>query len=267
MRYGLCLNSRALADGAEAGYDFAELAVGELCPLQDDAAFAPVRAALLASPLPVQVCNCFLPGTLKVVGPAVDHQAIRTYMEAALRRASEVGVAVIVFGSGGARGVPEGFPAHLAQQQFSDAARLAAEIAARHQIVIVIEPLSAAECNLVNTVEEGAHIVRAVNNPNLCLLADIYHMANQGDDYGNLAQVLPLLSHIHTDSFSLPGLPGGASYDGPAFFAQLRQGGYQGRISLEDHSSFLWNEQSSVSRVELLRRQLEVIQGLWTGKA
>lgn len=263
MRYGLCLNSSALADGYEAGYDFAELAVAGLSPLDGEEAFAPIRATLLASPLPIQVCNCFLPGTLKVVGPAVDQAAVRSYMEVALRRASEVGVSVIVFGSGAARSAPDGFPLHVALQQFSDSARLAAEIAARYNILIAIEPLNPGECNIVNTVGEGAEIVKAIDHPHLRLLADIYHMARQGDAYSNLPAVMPYLAHIHTDSFVLPGQPGGSNYDGPAFFGPLLHAGYQGRLCLEDHSNFIGNEHSTLTRVERFRRQLEVLKSQW----
>ncbi len=265
MRYGLCINSSALAEGYEAGYDFAELRVDELQPLESDAEFASIRATLLASPLPVQVCNCFVPGTLKVVGPEVDHAAVRTHMEVVLRRASEVGIAVIVYGSGGARRSPDGFPLHIAQQQFSDSTRLAADIAARYNIIIAIEPLSAGECNIVNTVEEGAHIVKAIGHPHLRLLADIFHMARQGEPYSNLVQSLPYLAHIHTDSVSLPGLHGGASFDEPAFYAPLIHGSYPGRLSLEDHSDYLWNAQNTLPRVELFCKQLEVMKSLWAG--
>jgi len=267
MRYGICLNSSALAAGYEAGFDFAELAVAELKPLEDEAVFAPIRAALLSSPLPVQACNCFLPAALKVVGPEIDVAAIRAYMEVALRRASEVDVGVVVFGSGGARRAPDDFSLQVAEEQFSAAARMAADIAARYNIIIAIEPLNTDECNIVNMVAEGAQIVKAVDHPHLRLLADIFHMVKLGDDFSNLSAVMPYLAHIHTDSFSLPGLHGGVDYDGPAFFTPLIQGGYQGRLSLEDHSNFLANEQNALPQVELFRKQLAVLKGLWSSTA
>ncbi len=43
MLYGICLNSSALAEGYEAGYDFAELAVAGLKPLDGEEEFTPIR--------------------------------------------------------------------------------------------------------------------------------------------------------------------------------------------------------------------------------
>lgn len=264
MLYGICLNSSAMAEGYDAGYDFAELMVAELKPLEDEAEFTPIRDALLASPLPVQACNCFVPGALKVVGPAVDSAAVRAYMEVVLRRAADVGVAVIVFGSGDARRSPDGFPLRIAQQQFSDAALMAADIAGRYNITIAVEPLNAGESNIVNSVAEGAKIVKTVNHPHLRLLADLYHMVKENEPFSNLTPASPYLAHVHTDSFTLPGLLGGVPYDGPAFFTPLARGGYQGRLSLEDHSNFVNNAQNPLSRVESFRKQLEVLKSQWS---
>jgi sugar phosphate isomerase/epimerase len=263
MRYGLCLGSRYLAEAREAGYDFIELGIGELLPEQEETAFAPVRKKLLASPIPIEAANCFLPGALKVVGPAVQLSPVRTYMETALRRAAEVGISVVVFGSGNARQAPERYSLASAIAQFTDAARMAAEIAADYGITIAIEPLSSAECNIINSELEGARVVEEVGHAHLRLLADIFHMSCQGESFANLLTVAPLLAHVHLDSFHLPALAGGRDYDAPAFFGALAHGGYQGRFSVEDHSNFLFNAENGLSLVEAFSRQLTLINQYW----
>ena len=263
MRYGICSGSDNLATAHAAGYDFVELGLWEMLAAQPETDFAPVRAKLLASPIPVEACNCFLPASLKVVGTVVDMLAVGAYMATALRRASEVGVAIVVFGSGGARQVPEGFPVATALRQFADAARLAAETAAHYGITIAIEPLGAAECNLINSELEGAQIVEQVSHPHLRLLADIYHMFCQQEPYANLLTVAPHLAHVHLDSFRLPALAGGRDYDAPAFFGALASIGYQDRFSLEDHSNFLNNAENGLSLQEAAARQLAIIKQYW----
>ena len=95
---------------AEFGYDYFEWTVGGLLkPLEGEDAFAAALAAVRAAPLPCPAVNCFLPAELKVTGPAVDPAALDRYVTTACRRAETAGVRVIVFGSGAARRVPDGF--------------------------------------------------------------------------------------------------------------------------------------------------------------
>jgi hydroxypyruvate isomerase len=44
-----------------------------------------------------------------------------------------------------------------------------APIAARYDVVVVLEPLNKKECNLINSVFEGGVIVEEVNHPNFRL--------------------------------------------------------------------------------------------------
>ena len=262
MRYGICTGSDNLLPALTAGYDFVELGMSELMPSQDDSVFTPVRLALLASPIPLEACNCFLPAALKVVGANVDLAAVRDYMATALRRAAEVGISVVVFGSGGARSIPDGFPPATALQQLSDAVHLAADIAASFGITIAIEPLGT-ECNLINTSFEGEKFIEQLGHPHAQLLVDIYHMSCQNESFAPLRTLASHLVHVHLDSFHLPPLSGGRDYDAPAFFTALACGGYQGRFSLEDHSNFVNNTENKLTFTEAASKQLAIIKAHW----
>jgi aminobenzoyl-glutamate utilization protein B len=54
--------------------------------------------------------NVLLPATLKCSGPDIDYARLDRYAHTVFRRAKEIGMTIIVFGSAGARMVPEGFP-------------------------------------------------------------------------------------------------------------------------------------------------------------
>lgn len=69
------------------------------------------------------------------------------YVEKALYRASQLGVEFIVFGSGPAKAVPEGFPMEVAWKQLVDLLRVMDTAAKKHSITIVIESLRKQECN------------------------------------------------------------------------------------------------------------------------
>ena len=150
---------------AAAGYSFVEENVrGFLVPAEPDSVFDQKLALLKESKLPVEACNSFLPGNLKCVGPSPAHEEILKFGETAFRRARMAGIKTIVFGSGGARAIPEGFSREEAKQQFISLCKQLAPYAQKYNVVISLEPLNTRECNFINSVAEGGEIVEAVNH-------------------------------------------------------------------------------------------------------
>ena len=94
-------------------------------------------------------------GAIRLTGPDVDEQAIRAYYAKALERAATLGVKSIVFGSAGAKRVPESFDMDRAYQQVVQVTRETGEAAAKYGITIVIEPVRMPDCNIINTFAES----------------------------------------------------------------------------------------------------------------
>jgi sugar phosphate isomerase/epimerase len=259
MRIGICSSIDNLPIAREAVFAFAELGCHALLPDQDEAAFAPVRSKLLASPLPVEAFNCFLPGHLAVTGPAVDLKAVGAHMDLVLRRASESGASIMVFGSGRSRKVPDGFPLETAKTQFIEAARLAGELADRHAMTVVLEPLYKKACNLFNLTSQGIDFVDRINHPRVRLLTDLFHMAWEQEPFDHLVAAGPRLAHIHLATPCLPeiGNDNGPGYDFPGFLAALKKAGYAGRLSIEDNPGLLGK--TAMPLVEAYRRVFQYI--------
>ena len=93
----------------ELGYDFWEWgAAGAFIPTKSDDEWKKHRdAKILSAPLPLRSCNGFLPGTFRLTGPEASFDEPLKYAETVCRRADEVGVKTVVFGSSGARNVPK----------------------------------------------------------------------------------------------------------------------------------------------------------------
>lgn len=249
MRFGICTGLERFREAAEAGFDFAEISVGTLLPAQDEAAFAPVAEQLRSAPLPVEAANCFIPGEFRVTGPRVDPPALRSHMHRVLQRAGKVGIAVVVFGSGGARRLPEGFPPERGWEQLDAAARMAAEIAESHGVTIVMEPLLKRACNFFNRVGQGADMVDRIAHPCLKLLADLYHVQAEGEPFENIAAAGNRLGHIHLATPAIPATGEGIHYDFAGFFEALRAAGYDGRVSVEDNPGLLPNHEPPLTPV------------------
>lgn len=234
MKFGICTSLDNSAAMKSAGWDFVEESTqGLLQGLLPDAEWKGLERAR-SSRLPVLAANVLVPGSLKISGPDADLDKLRDYMNNVLKRARQVGIETLVFGSGGARNVPEGFDRARAIQQITDFARTSAEIAAGHGVTVVVEPLNRKECNIINSVEEGMRYVKAVGHPNFQCLVDSYHFWLEEEPLENLRAAMPWIKHVHladTEGRVPPGESGSADYR--PFFRVLKQGDYAGKISVE----------------------------------
>jgi len=233
MQIGVCMAPEDLTRAVE-GLNFIETTVaGLLCPREDDAAFASRLEAMRAAPLPTVAVNCLLPGDLKTTGPEVNAHAVDAYFTTVCRRAAKAGVEVIVFGSGGSRGVPEGFDHAAAGDQIVEHLTRWGPIAADAGVTLVVEPLNRTECNIVNTVGEGAELVRRADHPHIRLLADTYHMALDGDSPDAIRAAGDLIVHVHCAEADGRGPIGAKGEDHRPYFRALKDIAYDGRVSIE----------------------------------
>ncbi len=234
MQFGVC-GGPAMADTAAGlGFDYAEWSVPALLmPREPETAFRAALQQAQAAALPYPVVNCFVPGDLKITGPDVDPQALRVYVTTAMHRARQAGVEVIVFGSGGARQIPEGFDRQRAHAQIVEFCRMTAPLAHDNGVTVVVEPLNRSECNVLNTVAEGAALVREVDHPGLRLLVDGYHLLKDQDACESIVAHGALLAHTHVATIPDRRAPGVEACELQSFFAALSAAGYTGRMSIE----------------------------------
>lgn len=222
------------AVAAQADYDYMEWTVAELLrPRESEAAFLASCDALLASPLSYQVANGFIPGELKITGPAVDVSALEAYVKVTMKRAERMGIGIIVFGSGGARAIPEKFDPARAHEQLVAFCRMVGPIAQAHNVTIAVEPLNKAECNVLTTVAESAALVNEVAHPAIRLLVDAYHLMKDDDPVASIVAHGHLLVHAHIATIPSRFAPAAEPCDLAPFFDALAKVPYKGRISIE----------------------------------
>lgn len=234
MKFGICTSPEQAPAAKQAGWDYIEASVQALLQgtLPDDQWTG--DRAVEAFALPVRAGFLLVPAALKITGPNVDPAALRNYIETITRRAKKVGMEMLVFGSGGARQVPEGFDRARAEQQITDFARTAAEAAGKAGVTIVTEPLNRGECNIVNSVAEAMQHVRAVNHPNFQCLLDTYHFWLEDEPLENVRAAAKWIKHVHVADKEGRVPPGESqASDYRPVFEILKQAGYDGMISVE----------------------------------
>lgn len=233
-RIGVCTSVEKAPIVQAAGGSYVEVGIaGFMKAEQGDDVWSENAAKAKACVLPITSGNGYYPGDICLVGPNAEPERAIRYAEVALRRAAETGLKTVVFGSSKARNIPEGFSREEATAQFTDICRRMAPIAEKYGITVVIEPLQKSETNFINTVLEGLDIVLAVNHPNLCVLADFFHMAREGESPESIVKAGKYLRHCHIAECENRTAPGVAGDDFRPYFRALKQIDYRGNISLE----------------------------------
>ena len=257
MRYAVCTSDPAvIADAREAGFDYIEANVPAFVkPSDPESAFEEGLEAFRAAGLPVESANLFLPRELRCTGPdAVPQDRIAEYAETVCRRLARAGVPILVFGSGGARKLPDGWPKEKADEQFVSLLSRIGPIAERHGVKIAVEPLARVECNYINTVDEGAALARASGSPAVGVLADCYHWARNEESADTIIAAKDRLLHAHLATMPSRKAPGVEPYDFAPFFRALAAAGYDARVSIEGGLP------PPESRVEGLRAALGILR-------
>jgi len=84
------------------------------------------------------------------------------------------------------------------ERLFVDTTARLCDIAAKNEVTIVIEPVNRYEINFVNSVDEGAAIVRQVKRDNIGLMPDVFHMNIEDAKIGEtLFRYKELIKYIH----------------------------------------------------------------------
>jgi sugar phosphate isomerase/epimerase len=255
MRIGICASPQSIKPGLE-GLAYVEPTTGALlCPREDDASFQKTLAAARQCPLPLEAVNCLIPGDLKCTGPGVDLTGLDAYFTTVCKRAQKAGLRILVFGSGGSRQVPDGFMHAAASEQIVGHLKRWGPIAVRHHLTVALEPLNKGECNIVNSVDEAADLVRRAGHPGIRLVVDTYHMVKDGEGPDAIRRAKGLVAHAHCAEGRNRLAVGLGGEDQRAYFRALKDIGYDGRISIEAQWSN-FEEQLPVAVADL-RRQIE----------
>jgi sugar phosphate isomerase/epimerase len=238
------------------GADFLTVGTADiLMPDKPDEDFAKSLAKVAASPLPVLACNGFIrPANLRCIGPQANHDEVLKWADTAFRRLKQIGGRFMVFGSSGARKLPDGWDKKQADDQFIALLKRMGPLAGNHGVTVTVEQLQPSECNFLNHIEHTARLIRAAGHPNVRVLADLFHMARSGDTPEDLKNAMEVVAHIEIAEKGDRTYPGVAGDDFRPFFRVLKQAGYRGAINIEGRGK---DEQLAKAFAEITRQAAE----------
>jgi sugar phosphate isomerase/epimerase len=195
------------------------------------------------------------PGSISLVDPIAGLGPIEDYLDQVLPLVAALAEpgAKVVLGSGRSRNIPDHIGREAAEVQFAAAVRMIRAKGEDHGLEYLLEPLNSGETNLLNSIAEAVEFIDRYEL-DIRLVADLHHVVQDHQPLQDTGVHLARVGHVH-----LAG-PGRGPLDAEgsvwrAYLRVLRDGGYQGAMSLEcDWGSDFDSEVGS--SLELLRAEL-----------
>jgi sugar phosphate isomerase/epimerase len=182
-------------------------------------------------------------------------QRTRDYLAALLDLCSDLGGKVLVLGSPKQRSV---LPPQTKQGAWQQAVKLLSSVldqAGELGLTICLEPLSPAETNFINTVDEGMKMVREIGHPNFKIHLDVKAMCSEHKPVPTIIRSVKArdIGHFHVNDSNLYG-PGMGKVDYAPIAEAVREIGYDRWLSVEVFKYDPDPETIARKSIEYLRR-------------
>jgi D-psicose/D-tagatose/L-ribulose 3-epimerase len=108
-----------------------------------------------------------------------------------------------------------------------------AEVAAKHNITLCVEPINRFENYMITTMDQAADAVRRVDHPNFQAMYDSFHAnIEERDPLDAIRRHGDILKHVHV-SENDRGIPGRGHIDFDGLFRTLHEVNYDGWLTIE----------------------------------
>jgi sugar phosphate isomerase/epimerase len=140
---------------------------------------------------------------------------------------------LMVFGSPYQRATRDGASREDATRYFVEGLASAAPHAMERSVTILLEALPKAQCDVVQTLDEAATLVREINSPSVRTMFDTHNAVDEVEPHPVLVERhYDLIRHVHVNEMD-GGHCGTGTYDFKPVLGLLRRRRYPGWVSLE----------------------------------
>ena len=162
-------------------------------------------------------------------------EKIRDYMYKLISSTADLNIEKLVMGAGGARVLPSPDKYDNVMEQMADICKYAiSPVLDEFGIILTLEGLVKAETTMMNRTDESVKIAKLANVPNIKVMVDLYHMANEDEKYEDFVNYKGYIMHSHIGKPAPRVMPSrGDGFDYKPFFDALRSAGFNGRMSVE----------------------------------
>lgn len=260
MKIGMCIRAKNSPFEAPRSADFLELAAATALLQYDKETIARLKGEIASGSIRPYSCNVLMDPNLRLTGPEVNFSEIKSYCDRLFALLDELNIRMLVFGSGQAKRVPDGFSVEKAWDQLFELGYILSDKAKEYGHTVVVEPLSQVDCNIVNTLDEAAFYAKTVNRDNFKILVDFYHFDKNGEDLDSIERNGSLLAHAHFASKETR-TPPRCEADW-AYFTQcvtaLKKAGYDSHLSFEGRFTEADDLEAMLIRMKEIERTITV---------
>jgi len=244
MRFGNCISykdKQIIKTLKTAGFDYIETALSSF-QNAGESEISDFINTLDETGIKCEAVNVLFPGGISLTGENADHKKAESYITEIFEKTKEIKFKRVVFGSGGARKVPDGFPKEKAVDQIVEVINnYLLPAAEKYNFTLAIEELNRGETNIINSLEEAEYIAGQINHPKIKIVADLYHITLEKTEMTTLKRLTEknLIAHCHiANPYNNRYYPQSTDSEESlnlykSFFNALKQNGYNGRISIE----------------------------------
>lgn len=239
MILGICsgTDENAIKLVKDIGYRYIETWLPSVCGEDNKEKYENFRSALDKNKIRCEVGQFAFPGEYNPEGKQTKEalEKIREYVYNLISSTADLSIERLVIGAGGARVLPSPDKFDNVMEQMADILKYAiSPVLDEFGVIATIEPLVKGETTILNTTEQGVNVAKLANVPNIKVMVDLYHSANEDITFDAFPKYKGYIMHSHIGKPQPrvhPSPDDGYAY--APFFAALRSAGFNGRMSLE----------------------------------
>ena len=205
MKFGICVKYSEIRSAAALGFDYIELPGGTTAAMSETE-FKAHLAGIRQVGIECLGFNAAVPPEVSICGADFDRNRVKEYAKILFARGAELGVKNVGVGSPRSRADIRVFSEGEAWKQAREFMVLMCEQAAQYSVSVLWETLSSVETSFGISMEKGLNAIVlpliAGGIENTGMLADIYHMNNNGETADTLSSCLPYIRHSHIEGNS-----------------------------------------------------------------
>lgn len=164
---------------------------------------------------------------------------------------------VMIFGSPQQRAATGAASREEATRNYVDGLAGVAPHAESRGVTILVEALPAAQCDVIQTLDEAAAVVRTIGSPAVRTMFDTHNAADEVESHASvLDKQFDLIRHVHVNEMD-GRHPGTGDYDFKPILEVLKRRDYSGWISLEAFDFSFGAEKIANESLQHLRKEID----------
>ncbi|MGE4213990.1 MAG: sugar phosphate isomerase/epimerase family protein [Anaerotignaceae bacterium] len=196
MKIGTCIPSKYYEKAAEAGYDYVEFAGVEVYGMTQEE-FNSIVELKNRVKLPIRGFNAYCNESVPIVGDSFSEKKVEEYAQILCERGEQLGITSVGIGAPKARKLPQGYDLAKADLQAKTFLKITSEIAKSHGQIVLYEAIHKHMCDYCNYTKDTVAMVKDLNDENIKMVLDFYHMDVMGEELTKIDFAMPYVKHLH----------------------------------------------------------------------